>query len=323
MLILTDCPQRLMDFDSSMEPARVAGDLAGLSTADAWLWRVLGAAPQAFACETDDRMAGGFWRRLVVIESSPSSQLDALHDAIGAGLDLEGPTACLALAGRGFHGQRGRPWAEAPGNLFLSVALPLFLEANLAMPGLVAMPALAVAEAIRSLGNGAPMPEIKWVNDVLLDGRKVGGTLVASHSRSGKIEWAEIGIGVNIASRPQVVPTPFVPEVGCLAEFDARITLPAFSKVLLRRLAFWAERLLSERRGEILEAYRDACNLVGRAVRVWETEADELEDARPEPLASGTVRAIHGDLSLGIDGCPEPIHSGRLAFEDVCREFGL
>jgi BirA family biotin operon repressor/biotin-[acetyl-CoA-carboxylase] ligase len=66
---------------------------------------------------------------------------------------------------------------------------------------LSALGALAVAEAIDAQGGAA---QIKWPNDVLLDGRKVAGVLVESSWIGEDLDYAVLGIGVNV--QPASVP---------------------------------------------------------------------------------------------------------------------
>jgi BirA family biotin operon repressor/biotin-[acetyl-CoA-carboxylase] ligase len=66
---------------------------------------------------------------------------------------------------------------------------------------LSALGALAVAEALDAQGATA---EIKWPNDVLLGGRKVAGVLAESSWIGEELDYAVLGIGVNV--RPASVP---------------------------------------------------------------------------------------------------------------------
>ncbi|MCC7305191.1 MAG: biotin--[acetyl-CoA-carboxylase] ligase [Alphaproteobacteria bacterium] len=98
--------------------------------------------------------------------------------------------------GRGRH---ERPWVSERGNLYLSVLLRPGCDARLiGQTGLVA--GLAVAETVRELTGQAPL--LKWPNDVLLESGKCAGILVESEISKHGVEWAVLGIGVNIASAP-------------------------------------------------------------------------------------------------------------------------
>lgn len=63
---------------------------------------------------------------------------------------------------------------------------------------LTAAAAVAVCEALEALTESAP--QIKWVNDILINGKKVGGILTegALNSQNGNFDWAVLGVGLNI-----------------------------------------------------------------------------------------------------------------------------
>ena len=98
-------------------------------------------------------------------------------------------TAGEQSAGRG---RQGRTWSAPPGRALL---MSLVLRDPPTLLPLAA--AVAVAEVC---GDGAA---IKWPNDVLLDGRKVAGILVEGRPFEG---WAVLGIGLNVAVRPEDLP---------------------------------------------------------------------------------------------------------------------
>jgi BirA family biotin operon repressor/biotin-[acetyl-CoA-carboxylase] ligase len=57
---------------------------------------------------------------------------------------------------------------------------------------------VAVAAAI------GPAATLAWPNDVLVDGAKVAGILVDAGSSGGPVEWAVVGVGVNVRGLPEV-----------------------------------------------------------------------------------------------------------------------
>ncbi len=91
-------------------------------------------------------------------------------------------TAGAQSAGRG---RQGRSWVAPPDRALL---MSLLLRDPPALLPLLA--AVAVAETV---GDAA---QIKWPNDVLLDGRKVAGILVEGRPQE---RWAVLGIGLNVA----------------------------------------------------------------------------------------------------------------------------
>lgn len=97
----------------------------------------------------------------------------------------------LAGRGRGGHG-----WHSAAGEgLYVSVLLrPEFPAMRLPLLPLVA--GLAVVNAIR--GASGLEVDLRWPNDLLLGPRKVGGILVEAHSEGARIDFAVVGIGINV-----------------------------------------------------------------------------------------------------------------------------
>lgn len=104
----------------------------------------------------------------------------------GAG---EGTTVLALEQSRG-RGRLGRTWQSPPGGLYLSVVLrPAFPMERWPLIGLAcSLGAVAAAET----HGGAPV-RVKWPNDLLLDGRKLGGVLVEATA-----EAVVCGIGLNV-----------------------------------------------------------------------------------------------------------------------------
>ena len=94
-------------------------------------------------------------------------------------------------------GRRGRSfYSPANSGIYLSILLRPALQAVDAT-SITACAAVAVAEAIESLA--AVNAEIKWVNDIYVDGRKVCGILTEASldCESGQVNYLIVGIGIN------------------------------------------------------------------------------------------------------------------------------
>lgn len=323
MLVLSDCPERLAGLRPGGSGSEVRVD--SLPASDRALWRALGAGDRLWRGPGSDPGPPGYWSRALIVAEAPRSQFDALRELLAGGLDLPGPTACAALSGRGFHGQRDRPWLAAPGNLHLCAAIP--------EPGLPArdagsltmLPAVALVEAVRATTGERLRPGIKWVNDVLLDGRKIGGVLTATQTQGDNVRSVLVGIGLNVSTTPSVPSTPFVPSVGSLAEAGSRVTWADACAGVLSALGRWMTQIARAGPAALLDAYRDASLVVGREVCVFEesTDGQATAGSRPSPRLRGIVRGIAPDLSLLLEGVETPVASGRLAFAEDCRPFGL
>ena len=320
MLLLSDCPGRLAGLAG-------AGDLSevyveSLAPSERALWRALGTGARPFRGRGQDPRPGGFWALGVVVGEAPSSQFDALRESLAAGLELPGPTACVALTGRGFHGQRGRPWAAPAGNLHLCVVFP---EPGLAardLPSLPMLPVVALVDAVRALSGGTLRPGIKWVNDVLVDGGKVGGVLTATQTQADRVGSVLLGIGLNVATAPPVPATPFVPRVGSLAGAGFKVTWADAALAVLSALARRLVAMVRDGPAALIEAYRSASVVIGREVCIFPEALSGAAAPASTPLVRGTVLAIGADLSLSLDGIEAPLTSGRLAFAQDCPRDG-
>jgi BirA family biotin operon repressor/biotin-[acetyl-CoA-carboxylase] ligase len=95
-------------------------------------------------------------------------------------------------AGRGRHGRR---WFASPGGaLLFSLAVPMAADgARIAAATLAC--GIGVAEALRAAGAPAAL---KWPNDLLLDGRKLGGVLCELGTDAQGRRTLVVGVGVNL-----------------------------------------------------------------------------------------------------------------------------
>ena len=101
------------------------------------------------------------------------------------------------------RGRLGRDWDSPVGNLYAS----LFLQPGCptqAIGGLPLVAGLAAREAISTLTGGALAQQLrlKWPNDIMLDGAKLGGVLIESVVLDAGSRIVVIGTGLNLASAP-------------------------------------------------------------------------------------------------------------------------
>lgn len=110
------------------------------------------------------------------------------------------PEGTLALAefqsaGRG---RLGRSWEVPEGtSVMMSILLRPKFEPQYA-PTLTLVMGMAVAKAVKTLGFDV---SIKWPNDVVVSHKKICGILTEMGVRDGKIDYAVIGVGINVNIR--------------------------------------------------------------------------------------------------------------------------
>ena len=106
-------------------------------------------------------------------------------------------TVVLAEKQTSGRGRKDRVWYSAPdSNLTFSILLTKdnFLSSNSSLINFAA--SLSVAFSLENLYQ--LKTELKWPNDVLLDGKKTSGILIESTSQGNKIDRFVIGIGINV-----------------------------------------------------------------------------------------------------------------------------
>ncbi len=144
--------------------------------------------------------AGGGWR--VVTLGDVASTMDEARRLVQEG--AADRTMVRALSQAGGRGRLGRPWQSPPGNLYTTAILrPDAPAARAAELSIVA--AVATADAIARFGGTVAL---KWPNDVLLDGGKVSGVLLEAVTEGMRLSAVLIGIGINVASRPELPDRP-------------------------------------------------------------------------------------------------------------------
>ena len=142
----------------------------------------------------------GVGRRLY--PTLPSTNTEALRLARAGEAT---PLWVLALEQTAGRGRRGNDWQGARGNFSASLAMrPDGPPAQAALRSFTA--ALALRDALIAVCGRADIFTLKWPNDVLAKGRKIAGILLESRD-----DTLCIGIGVNLATAPQVPDAAFAP----------------------------------------------------------------------------------------------------------------
>lgn len=141
--------------------------------------------------------------RLLELEEASSTNTLAIN-AARAG-EPEGLVICASRQTAG-RGRRGREFYSPQGTgLYMSILLRPKLSPECAVL-LTAAAAVAVCNALeKDIGVS---PSIKWVNDIILNGKKVCGILTESSVSPdcSSLDYAIVGIGLNISSPPKGFP---------------------------------------------------------------------------------------------------------------------
>ena len=159
------------------------------------------------------------------------------------------------------RGRQGRAWVSTAGHgLYLSVILRPPLEPAKAMIITLAA-AAAVAETLST--DYAVAVDIKWPNDIHARGRKISGILIESAIEKSKLQYAILGVGVNLGQRDFAGELREV-ATSLLIESGRRVTPDEMALPLLARLEAWYRIALRQpaaviARWQQLSSYAEGC----------------------------------------------------------------
>lgn len=200
---------------------------------------------------------GGVWSRIDLVPATGSTNAD-LAAAARAG----SPAGRVLVTGdqRSGRGRFRRPWVAPPGT---SVACSVLVAPTRPVADWGWLPlvvGMAVADGVREacgLDTG-----LKWPNDVLVAERKLCGILCESVITDDGPR-AVLGLGLNVGLREADLPVPTATSTYLEGSTASATWITA---AVLRRLEHWLAAW--ESGAPLVEAYRDRCLTLGRAVSV-------------------------------------------------------
>jgi BirA family biotin operon repressor/biotin-[acetyl-CoA-carboxylase] ligase len=247
---------------------------------------------------------GDIGRNIIFLEEVESTNtfvmelgdLDALHG-----------TVVVAECQTKGRGRLGREWSSPHGgNIYMSILLRPGITINDATP-LTLMAAVASARALRE--ETGLRVEIKWPNDLMANGRKLGGILSETKARAGRAVFVVIGIGINVNIEPADLPE----EVRETATSVKHETKRSHSRAILlasilKEINSWYSLFSKGGKDLVLREWKRLSSTLGNHVRV-ETEGEtvfglaedidgdgrlllKLPSGRKKSIRSGDVKTV-------------------------------
>ena len=202
------------------------------------------------------------------------------------------------------RGRRGRNFQSTKDlGMYLSVLLRPKQDMEV-LSNLTAWVAVAVCEGVeRACGV---RPEIKWINDIILKGKKLGGILTELGLAQGKIDHVVVGIGLNVNH----VREDFEPELRDMATSLAQDgeNLPSLPE-LAAHIVLALEEMYTgfpKNKGVYLEKYRAGCITTGKRVQL----------ITPASREEGESLYIDDDFHLVVrmdDGSERTVSAGEVS----------
>lgn len=219
--------------------------------------------------------ADSLWRAVEVLPETGSTNADLAARARAgepAGLVL---ATDHQVAGRG---RLGRTWTAPAGS---SIAMSVLLRPEREPADWTWLPllaGLAVADSLRAVA-GVPA-DLKWPNDVLVEGAKISGILaerVDSAAGAGVGGPAcVLGMGINVHLTADQLPVPTATSLAVLRPGESFVRVEIMATVLAT-LALLYHRWEDGRDAELIGEYERRCATLGRQVRVHRPDGTTVE----------------------------------------------
>jgi len=178
--------------------------------------------------------------------------------------------ACLAEYQSAGRGRRGRSWVSPPGGgVCLSVGgrLPAAPSDYASLPTAVGVACAVALEAL-----GVPDIGLKWPNDLLLDGGKLGGILIELRGEAQGPAAIAVGIGLNVrlgpAARALIVSDGGLPPADLAGTPGGDVDRNALAAALVAAIVGCLQRAPAGLSDAVLSGWRQRDCLSGRPVRI-------------------------------------------------------
>ncbi|MFE9325771.1 biotin--[acetyl-CoA-carboxylase] ligase [Nocardia sp. NPDC052278] len=226
-----------------------------------------------------------FFSHIAVVESTGSTNADLIARAGELDADRAVLLAETQEQGRGRH---ARSWVSPPrAQIAMSVLVRLPGIEPAAMGWLPLLTGVAVVDALRA--TAGVDANLKWPNDVLIDGRKVAGIL-AEVASGGGAPAVVVGIGLNVGLTEAELP---VPHATSLTLAGAKVTdrtelVRSLLTEFARRFTAWRDAGWATT--DLIGVYRDRCATLGAPVRAELPGGQTLEGIAADVDSAGRLR---------------------------------
>ena len=205
-------------------------------------------------------------------------------------------TVAVAAEQTAGRGRRGRTFQSAAGKgVYLSALLRPTLTPEQLMP-LTGLCAVAMCDAVERVCG--IRPQIKWTNDLILNGKKLGGILTELGMENGTLSYVIIGIGINVSHRTE----DFEGEVAALAtsleqELHREVSKNALAAAMIAALDTLYDDLRRGNAVDYVERYRRDCVTLQKEVQLlWQDVHEKVFALDVDRQFGLVVRRENGEI---------------------------
>ena len=189
--------------------------------------------------------------------------------------NVEEGTVIIAKKQKKGIGRFGREWISPKGGIYVSVILKPKIS-PIDAPKITLITGIAVAKVIRKLGLDA---KLKWPNDVLIQGKKVGGILTSMSTKDGKVDYIIVGIGINANIHISIFPKELQESATSLKEeFKKEVLMEKVIEDILHEVEINYETFKKGKFAYLLNQWKRLSDTIGKKVKIkMRTEVIEGE----------------------------------------------
>ena len=194
------------------------------------------------------------------------------------------PHGTVVIAGHQSAG-RGRMGRSFNSDAGMGVYLSVLLRPGCKPEQLMHLTCAAAVAACQAVEKAAGIrPAIKWINDLILNSKKLGGILteLSIDPGSGTVAYAIVGIGINCRQAKEDFPLPLQDIATSLKMATGKDISPALLSAALIDALVQMDRQLLTRQSHTMRTYKENCITLGKEVML--NRADTVQYAKAVDL---------------------------------------
>lgn len=221
------------------------------------------------------------------------------------GLKAKEGTIILAEEQTKGKGRLGRSWHSTKGK---DILMSIVLKPNITPSNIHKITLIGIAAVNRAIKDMKIDSQIKWPNDIIIDGKKVAGILTEASSRSNKINYIILGIGINVNSNIEDIPKELQNKSSSLkilkgSDIDKEKLI---RDVLHRFREYYIEFKTDEKIDNVINIYKSSSAILGREIFVIKGNGEKRQGVA---LDIG----LQGELIVEFPQGIEKIYAGEVS----------
>lgn len=216
-------------------------------------------------------------------------------------------TVLIAGSQTAGRGRMGRSFSSAEGKgIYLSVILRPECLAEQLMH-LTCAVAVSICDAVEK--SCGVRPAIKWINDLVLGKKKLGGILTELSIDRGSVQYAVVGVGLNCTQKAEDFPEEIQDIALSLQDYIKKtVDIPKLTGAIINALWEMDKNLLSK---DFMTVYKKDCITLGQ----------EISIVRANEISHGKAVGLTADGGLVVqfpNGKEETVQSGEVSIRGMC-----